>query len=189
MTAQIHDTSPATGPTAGARAGTSNFPKAGSGTSGVAPIRNNAALLQLVLYWAGAILMPLGIVAIILGYYGASNTPYQYEQFSYMVSGGMLGLGLCFVGGFLYFGAWLARIASDGRESSKRLADTLLVLADITARAASLNDQGVDTAALPVTAGAGTTTHRRDCALIAHRVDLSPAADRPGLAACRVCRP
>lgn len=171
-------------------AGPSRFPKAGSGSSGIAPLRNdNAALLQTVLFWAGAILMPLGIVAIILGYYGAANTPYQYEQFSYLVSGGLLGLGLTFLGGFLYFGAWLARIAADGRESSKRLADTLLVLADVTSRAASLNDQGVDTAALPVTTGAGTTVHRRDCALIAHREDLQPAADRPGLTPCRVCKP
>jgi hypothetical protein len=185
MTAQTHDGTPATS----SRVGASTFPKASS-SSGAAPLRNNnAALLQIVLFWAGAILMPLGIVAIILGYYGAANTPYQYEQFSYLVSGGMLGLGLCFVGGFLYFGAWLARIASDGRESSKRLADTLLVLADVTSRAASLNDQGVDTAALPVTAGTGTTVHRRDCALIAHREDLAPAGDRPGLTPCRVCRP
>jgi hypothetical protein len=185
-----HDTSAATSNGTRAAAGAGRFPRAGSGSSGVAPLRNdNAALVQVVLFWAGAILMPAGIVAIILGYYGASNTPYQYEQFSYMVSGGMLGLGLCFVGGFLYFGAWLARIAADGRESSKRLADTLLVLADVTSRAAALNDQGVDTAALPVTAGTGTTVHRRDCSLIAHREDLQPAGDRPGLTACRVCRP
>src|SRR5688500_9611951 len=186
MTAQMHDGAPATN----SRVGTSTFPKAGS-SSGVAPLRNNnAALLQVVLFWAGAILMPLGIVAIILGYYGAANTPYQYEQFSYLVSGGMLGLGLCFVGGFLYFGAWLARIASDGRESNKRLADTLLVLADVTSRAAAVNDHGIDVDALPVTAGEGATMHRRDCALIAHRDDLRPVGeDNAHLTACRVCRP
>lgn len=191
-TTPTHGTS-TTGPATGSRLGTGpgSFPRAGSGSgTGAAPLRNdNAALLQVVLFWAGAILMPAGIVAIILGYYGAANTPYQYEQFSYLVSGGMLGLGLTFLGGFLYFGAWLARIAADGRESSKRLADTLLVLADVTSRAAAVNDHGVDTAALPVTAGDGTTVHRRDCALIAHRDDLHPAADRPGLTACRVCRP
>ena len=88
----------------------------------------------MVLFWAGASLLPLGLVVIILGWYGAANTPYQYDQLSYLVSGGLLGLGLTFVGGFLYFGAWLARIADDGRESSRRLADTLLVLADVTSR-------------------------------------------------------
>jgi hypothetical protein len=71
---------------------------------------------------AGAILLPVGLVVIILGWYGAANTPYQYDQLSYLVSGGLLGLGLTFCGGFLYFGAWLARIAADNRETAKRLA-------------------------------------------------------------------
>jgi len=143
-----------------------------------------------VLFWAGAIMLPTGLVAILLGYYGAANTPYQFDQLSYLVSGGLFGLGLTFAGGFLYFGAWLARISADNREASKRLADTLLVLADITSRSAAINDRGVDTAALPVVAGDGTTIHRRDCPLIAHREDLSPVGGRDaGLTACRVCKP
>lgn len=179
-------------PGSGVHGGT--LPRAGSRSdnpTGVAPIRNNPyQLLQVVLFWAGAILLPLGLVVIILGWYGAANTPYQYDQLSYLVSGGLLGLGLTFVGGFLYFGAWLARIAADGRESSKRLADTLLVLADVTSRAAATHDQGVDVAALPVVAGAGTTMHRRDCPLIAHRDDLRPVGENNAhLTACRVCRP
>ncbi|HEY1117495.1 MAG TPA: hypothetical protein VGE43_07300 [Acidimicrobiales bacterium] len=172
---------------------TGSLPRVGdsSSRSGIAPLKNNNyALLQVVLFWAGAILMPLGIVVIILGWYGASNTAYQYDQLSYLVSGGLLGLGLTFVGGFLYFGAWLARIANDGRESSKRLADTLLVLADVTSRAAKTDEHGQDVGAIPVTAGDGTTLHRRDCSLIAHRDDLRPAgADAPNLTACRVCKP
>ena len=79
-------------------------------SSGAAPLKDNHwQLLQLVLFWAGAILLPLGLVVIVLGWYGAANTPYQYDQLSYLVSGGLLGLGLTFTGGFLYFGAWLAR--------------------------------------------------------------------------------
>lgn len=170
------------------------LPRAGA-RSGAAPLKDNHyQLLQLVLFWAGAILLPLGLVVIVLGWYGAANTPYQYDQLSYLVSGGLLGLGLTFTGGFLYFGAWLARIAADGRESSKRLADTLLVLADVTSRAAAGGSEGLDVSGLPVTAGDGTTLHRRDCPLIAHRTDLHPVgesmahlADR--LTTCRVCRP
>lgn len=163
----------------------------GAGRSGVAPLKDNHyALLQVVLFWAGAIMLPLGIVVIILGWYGAANTPYQWDRMSYVVSGGMLGLGLTFVGGFLYFGAWLARIAADGRESSKRLADTLLVLAEVTATTARTDAQGLDVGAIPVVAGGGTTMHRRDCALIAHRDDLAPVGeDNAHLATCRVCRP
>src|SRR5690242_5258054 len=94
------------------------LPRVGSGGSGIAPLRGNgAATLQLVLFIAGAVMLPLGLVVIILGWYGASNTPYQYDQLSYLVSGGLFGLGLTFCGGFLYFGAWLARIAADQKES------------------------------------------------------------------------
>ncbi|MCR1782036.1 hypothetical protein KVF89_05775 [Nocardioides carbamazepini] len=178
----------------GSRAGRlQGLPRAGEpvGRSGIAPLKDNHyALLQVVLFWAGAIMLPLGIVVIILGWYGAANTPYQWDQMSYVVSGGMLGLGLTFVGGFLYFGAWLARIAADGRESSKRLADTLLVLAEVTATTARTDEHGLDVGAIPVVAGGGTTMHRRDCALIAHRDDLAPVGeDNAHLAACRVCRP
>ncbi|NYG58436.1 hypothetical protein BJ980_001359 [Nocardioides daedukensis] len=167
-----------------------SLPRVGE-RSGAAPLRDNHyALLQIVLFWAGAILLPLGLVVIVLGWYGAANTPYQYDQLSYLVSGGLLGLGLTFVGGFLYFGAWLARIAADGRESSKRLADTLLVLADVTSRAAAVDDRGVDVGAIPVTTRDGQTMHRRDCALITHRDDLVPVGEQNlHLSVCRVCKP
>ena len=168
------------------------LPRASGSSSGAgtAPLKDNHyRLLQLVLFWAGAILLPLGLVVIVLGWYGAANTPYQYDQLSYLVSGGLLGLGLTFTGGFLYFGAWLARIAADGKESSRRLADTLLVLADVTSRAATTSD-GVDVSGIPVTAGDGATIHRRDCPLIAHRDDLHPVGeDNAHLTPCRVCRP
>lgn len=171
-----------------------SLPRAGSRErSGVAPLVNNHyQLLQVVLFWAGAVLLPVGLVVIVLGWYGAANTPYEYDQLSYLVSGGLLGLGLTFVGGFLYFGAWLARIAADNREASKRLADTLLVLADITSRAAASVDphSGADVGSIPVTVGEGTTMHRSDCQLIEDRQDLVPVGGRSdALTACRVCRP
>lgn len=176
--------------------GRTTLPKAGARSGdGAAPLRDNyGRLLQTVLFWAGAILLPLGIVVIVLGWYGAANTPYEYDQLPYLVSGGVLGLGLTFCGGFLYFGAWLARIAADQKEASKRLADTLLVLADVTSRSAAMAEANagavVESGELPVTAGEGTTIHRRDCALIVHRRDLNPVAGHTeGLAACRVCRP
>lgn len=179
-------------PASGARTGTLGaMPRAGESRSGIAPLKNdNAALLQVVLFWVGAILLPLGLVVIVLGWYGAANTPYQYDQLSYLVSGGLLGLGLTFCGGFLYFGAWLARIAADGRESSKRLADTLLLLAEVSATSTVTDAHGADLGAIPVVAGTGTTMHRRDCSLIAHRDDLAPVGeDNAHLTVCRVCRP
>ncbi|MDO9495808.1 MAG: hypothetical protein Q7J48_08915 [Nocardioides sp.] len=183
-----------TAPASGARTGSLNagaLPRAGARSgSGAAPLKNNySQLLQVVLFWMGAILMPTGIIVILLGYYGVANAVFDFDREAYAYSGGFLGLALTFCGGFLYFGAWLARIADDNRAASKRLADTLLVLADVTSRSAALSDKGVDTSALPVVAGNGTTIHRRDCALIAHREDLAPAGDNPNLTACRVCKP
>lgn len=149
--------------------------------------------LQLGLFTAGAVLMPLGVVAILVGWYGVAHSHYAYDQTSYLVSGGMLGLGLILLGGFLYFGAWLAKVAADQRESARQLADTMLVLADLVSRTgapATVADAVADPGAVPVLAGAGNTVHRRDCALIAHRDDLRvlTAADRD-LTTCRVCRP
>ncbi|MDP3967665.1 MAG: hypothetical protein Q8Q02_05245 [Nocardioides sp.] len=176
-----------------------SMPQASSRTStaGAAPLRDNGyRMLQVVLFVAGAVLLPLGLVVIILGWYGAANTPYQYDQLSYLVSGGLLGLGLTFCGGFLYFGAWLARLAADQKEASKRLADTLLLLADVASRGASSGAAHLPPAAtrdpgsVAVVAGSGTTVHRADCSLIGHRDDLRPAGnDTAGLTQCRLCKP
>jgi hypothetical protein len=150
--------------------------------------------LQLVLFAAGAILMPLGLIAIGLGWYGTAHTKYQYDQLPYVVSGGLVGLGLIFLGGFLYFGAWLAKVANDQRESARQLSDTILVLADLVSRQGSgpsgALDAVADPGAVPVLAGSGSTVHRRDCALIAHRDDLHVlTGTERDLATCRVCRP
>src|SRR3569833_1139744 len=79
-------------------------PRAGS-REGVAPLRNNPAQLpHLVLFVAGAVLLPAGLIVIGRGWYGVAHTPYVYNQNAYIVSGGFLGLGITFVGGFLFFG-------------------------------------------------------------------------------------
>jgi hypothetical protein len=158
--------------------------------------------LQVILFTAGALLMPAGIFAIFLGWYGVAHTKYQYNQLPYVVSGGLLGLGLIFLGGFLYFGAWLAKMGNEQRESAQRLADTMLVLADIVARQGQLatvpgsrTEAGEPAATTQdgttlVLAGAGSTVHRRDCPLIAHRDDLHALTGaETDLGTCRVCRP
>jgi hypothetical protein len=155
---------------------------------------NRYRTLQLVLFSAGAMLMPLGIILVCVGWYGAAHTKFAYDQFPYLISGGLLGLGLTFVGGFLYFGAWLAKVANDQRESARQLADTMLVLADLVSRssstAGSAFDAMADPGAVPVLAGSGSTVHRRDCALITHRDDLRVlAGSEAGLSTCRVCKP
>ena len=158
-------------------------------------------LIQLVLFAAGAVCMPLGIVVIALGWYGTAHSHYDYDQRTYLISGGILGLGIIFVGGFLYFGAWLAKAAADQRDSSRQLAEALQSLADVvtkqgmTARAgatAASGAAGTATDSQLVFAGDGTTVHRRDCPLVGSREDLRPtsaATIGPDTPLCRVCRP
>jgi len=149
--------------------------------------------VQVGLFVAGAVLMPVGIVVICLGWYGIANTPYEYNQLVYIVSGGLLGLGITFVGGFLYFAAWIARVGADLKDSDKRLSDTLLLLAD------SISYSAAAPAAAPaaqrtvgsvlVVAGTSSTVHRADCPLLEGRSDIHPAGPGAGLTACRLCRP
>jgi hypothetical protein len=162
--------------------------------SAAAPVDQRFRNLQLILFTAGAILMPLGLIAIFLGWYGVAHTKYQYDQLPYVVSGGLLGLALVFLGGFLYFGAWLARIGTEQRESARQLTDAMLQLADVVGRQghghAPAGEFDETSGAQLVLAGNGSTVHRRDCPLINHRDDLHPVTGREtDLGTCRVCRP
>jgi hypothetical protein len=194
---------------------TPSLPRVASrSSSGVAPLRRSGfQQLHLVLFVAGAVLLPLGLVVIGLGWYGVAHTPYAYDQMSYLVSGGILGLGITFVGGFLYFGAWLARVAADQKEAQARLGDTLLLLADAVAHAATgqagVGAAGVgaasgrvgpvggsgasaahrDAADVLVTVGNSSTLHRAGCDLLAGREDVKVAGPDAGahLSPCRLC--
>jgi hypothetical protein len=160
-------------------------------TSAAALREQRQRMVQLVLFASGAVLMPFGLLAIGLGWYGTAHAKYDYDQRTYLISGGVMGLGLAFVGGFLYFGAWLAKMANDQRDASRQLAESLTQLA------ASIDRQGARAAGVPevdgsqlVLAGDGTTIHRRDCPLVSHRDDLHPmTGSETGLITCRVCRP
>lgn len=196
MTTQVQPAVPAHNPAPAPAAAPHAMPRAASRGEGVAPLRNNPAqLLHLVLFVAGAVLLPAGLIVIGLGWYGVAHTAYVYDQNAYIVSGGILGLGITFVGGFLYFGSWLARIAADQKEAQRQLSDTLLLLADAVshntaaaAGAAAPVARPRDPGSVLVVAGNGTTVHRADCDLVAGRDDLRPAGpDAPNLTRCRLC--
>lgn len=74
---------------------------------------------------AGALLLPIGIIVIIVGWYGAAHTFHAYEQTDYLISGGLLGLGLVFIGGFLYFGYWMTRQIRTSTASNQQLLNAL----------------------------------------------------------------
>ena len=81
---------------------------------------------------AGAVLPLLGVLGIVAAWYGVSNTARAWRQTPYLVSGGLLGLGLIFLGGFCYFAFWLTRLVQETRAQTA-------VLERIDARLAERN--------------------------------------------------
>jgi hypothetical protein len=74
--------------------------------------------VEQVLLVAAAILFPLGLIFILLGWEGASHTGRTYAQLDYLISGGIFGLGLSVAGGFMYFGYWLSRQLGEARRQT-----------------------------------------------------------------------
>jgi len=77
--------------------------------------RSGAVTGEQWLFVAGGALVLAGIVLVIIGWVGTSRTVLVAGQIPYVVSGGLLGLGLIFLGAFLYFGYWLALLVREGR--------------------------------------------------------------------------
>jgi hypothetical protein len=69
--------------------------------------------------------MGLGVVAIILGWYGAAHSAYLFQEVPYLISGGLLGVALVAGGGFLFFAAWLVRMIEENRKYAARMEQTL----------------------------------------------------------------
>ena len=153
--------------------------------------------VEQVLAVVSAVLLPLGILMILLGWYGAAHTPYLFEQLPYLISGGILGLGLAVVGGLIYFGSWIARSAAEQRVKSEETAELLREIRDEMrasrgSEAPSPRRRGASTnGAEPFVATArGGMLHRPDCAVVAGREDLRAiGASGDGLTPCSLCSP
>src|SRR4051812_39454030 len=79
----------------------------------------------------GGVLLPLGIVLVLLGWYGAAHTGRLFEQIPYLISGGLLGLALVVAGGVCCFGCWVTRPVCGGRPPAAGLR---VALRDLAAR-------------------------------------------------------
>jgi hypothetical protein len=145
----------------------------------------------------GAVCMVLGLIAVILGWYGAAHTPFGFEQTPYLISGGLFGIALVLVGGFLFFGSWLARVAVTSQQ-------TVQEMAALSARIDRLGEAGVGTAANGATGTrssggsgrlvatqSGTMLHRADCPIVVSRDNVRdvPASEQDQLKPCQICNP
>lgn len=141
-----------------------------------------------VLLIAGGVLLPLGLVFIVLGWQGASHTPYAVEQTPYLISGGLLGLALVFAGGFLYFAYWLTQLVYAVRRNTAATVEALEKLERVLAAPAA--SSGSVPVARFVATASGTMFHRPDCSVVANRDGLREVSpDAEGMTPCKICDP
>lgn len=150
----------------------------------------------------GALLVPLGIVIILLAWYGSAHTPYIQQQIPYLVSGSFVGLGLMILGGLLYWAHWLYRIYDQANlqhsiEMQRQEALFGQLIEAVRAGAAApgagtthgLAPAALDGAGLVATA-TGSNAHRPDCPIVRrHPTGLRPLTIEQATAArpCRIC--
>ncbi|HVT64937.1 MAG TPA: hypothetical protein VHD81_07275 [Mycobacteriales bacterium] len=141
---------------------------------------------------AGGVLMPVGIILILLGWAGASRTPFAWEQTDYLISGGILGLGLVFAGGFLYFSYWNTVRINESRAQARQVVAALGRVEALLSGGAGVDEGG---RAIPaprrfVATPSGSIFHRPDCAAVAGRSDVKDVnVERTSLKPCRICNP
>ena len=139
-------------------------------TSGIRVRRQGTISVDRILLIVASVLFPLGLILILVGWYGAAHTGKFFEQFDYLMSGGLLGLALAGTGGFMYFGYWLSRQLEESRQHNDlalralqridaHLTEQAAALAarDLARAAAAYPDAGrpVETIGVTPTPGAG----------------------------------
>lgn len=87
--------------------------------------RTSSFDIRQIMLASGATCMGLGVVAIILGWYGAAHSTYLFQEIPYLISGGLLGVALVAGGGFLFFASWLVRMIEDNHRYNARVERTL----------------------------------------------------------------
>jgi hypothetical protein len=152
-------------------------------TDALAEVRPTATVrMETVLLAIGAVCIPTGLVAIIVGWYGVAHTGHLYEQNSYLISGGILGLALVFIGGFLYFGYWMTRQIHATNAASQQALRAIARLEVQLAPAPSATPSLLATER-------GTLLHRPECRVVAGKVTRAVPAGTAGFEPCRICRP
>ncbi|HUY62889.1 MAG TPA: hypothetical protein VMV14_00050 [Acidimicrobiales bacterium] len=192
----------------GSRPGRPTKPGGGGGID----LRNTWQILL------GSVLVPLGVVFILVAWYGSAHTAYIQQQIPYLVSGSFIGLGCLVLGGLLYWAHWLYRIYDQAdlhHEEQMRIFEQVLRAAAEGGRSAG---SMADTGPVPVSsalAGAygapppppaatggvgpsyvvtpsGSVYHQPNCPVIAHHTEglrVLGAAAVADMDPCRICLP
>jgi hypothetical protein len=105
-------------------------------------IRSTSPTTEERLLVAGLAAMPIGLLLVVIGYIGASGTTEFSDQIPYLISGGLLGLGLIVIGAVLFLRYslarfmrfWLLRLIYEERTRSEANVAALDRLADLIVR-------------------------------------------------------
>lgn len=147
----------------------------------------------------GGLMAASGVVLVLLGWYGASETSRVYLQIPYLISGGLLGVALAVCGSCTYLASWLTRLVQDqqartdeavavSRDTGAALARIEVLLAAVLGSSGGAPAAMVDAAMELVATPSGKLAHRPTCPTVAGRTDLRPATLGPdGLEPCRMC--
>ncbi|HET7722619.1 MAG TPA: hypothetical protein VFK43_21820, partial [Acidimicrobiales bacterium] len=154
-------------------------------SAGVRDLRTRRGSLNLserTLMLLAGIVAPTGIVLVLLGWWGAAHTPNLFEQVPYLISGGLLGLGLVFLGSFFYFAHWLTELVKEHRTQSAAVVDAIGRLEEALARAGATwhvngsspapTAPAVDGEVALVATERGTMAHRPECVVVAGKVGV-----------------
>jgi hypothetical protein len=149
----------------------------------------------------GAVLMPLGLVIILIAWYGAAHASHVQQQIPYLVSGAFIGLGFMIVGGLLYWAHWLYRVYDQAdlhHQDLLRQQDEHMRLLIEAVTGAQGNGNGAKrrstsaTASSFVATGNGTNFHRPDCPVVSRsrrNVRTVSTRDVERMQPCRICDP
>jgi hypothetical protein len=133
-----------------------------------------------------AVLLVGGIVAVILGWYGTARSNILTVQIPYLVSGGILGLGLIVAAGVVASSA----SQREAREMGRRVADALEALREWTPPEAPAAGSPTTNGRVLVLAE-GRSYHTPGCPIIEGREGVRELqvrqAVRAGYSACKLC--
>lgn len=85
------------------------------------PMRSALLANPRFLMGLSSVLMTTGILAILLGWSGASRAIRTQEQIPYLISGGLLGVALSIVGALTLFTHWLTVLVRENRRHHQEL--------------------------------------------------------------------
>jgi hypothetical protein len=149
---------------------------------------------------AGAILLPLGVAVILLGWSGAAHQRVDQGQIPYLISGGLLGLATVIVGCFFFWAHWLYRIYDQAdlhhQQAMREQNDLMRTLLDALQSRGLPVAVGSNGAAPPgprrnyVGTATGANFHTPTCPVVANKEQRAVSAEEAShMRPCRICEP